>query len=168
MNLMAFPAIKITVEGVSGFDIVIIKIDENGLKISLHDGFEIIKGEYPKIFYATRKTIKDGIKDEKLTIIDVKPFIKIGEMIFHAAEILAPVTVKGKNLNPYIVVEYARKKYFEEKISKLNPNASIVWRLEENNWHTWLLRRISLYDIAEYIAEFTNTRIFDIIREATK
>jgi len=168
MNLMAFPAMKITVEGVSRFDLVTIKIDENGLKISLYDGFEIVKGEYPKIFYTTRKTIKDGMKNEKLTIINIKPFMRIGEMILYAAEILAAATVKGKDLNPYIVVEYAKKKYFEEKTSKLNPDASIVWRLEENNWHTWLLRRISLYDIAGYIAEFTNTRILEIVKEATK
>jgi hypothetical protein len=168
MNLIALPAMKITDEGVSRFDLIVMKMDDNGLKISLHDGFEIIKGETPKIFYTTRKTIIDGIKSGKLTIIDIKPFMRIGEMMFYAAEILAPITVKGKDLNPYIVVEYAKKKYFEEKVSSLIPNAALVWKLEENNWHTWLLRRISLYDIAEYITEFTNTRIFDIIREATK
>jgi hypothetical protein len=168
MNLIAFPAIKIADEGVSRFDLIVMKIDENGLNISLHDGFEIIRGETPKIFYTTRKTIRDGIKSGKLTIIDIKPFMRIGEMMFYAAEILAAATVKGRDLNQYIVVEYAKKKYFEEKISNLNPNAALVWKLEENNWHTWLLRRISLYDIAEYITEYTNTRILEIVREAIK
>jgi hypothetical protein len=168
MNLIAFPAIKIADEGVSRFDLIVMKMDENGLNISLHDGFEIVKSETPKIFYATRKTIRDGIKSGKLTIIDIKPFMRIGEMMFYAAEILAAATVKGRDLNQYIVVEHARKKYIEERKSNLAPDAAIVWRLEENVWHTWLLRKMNTYDIAEYITEYTNTRILEIVREAIK
>ena len=168
MNLIVFPAMKITVEGVSRFDLIIMKMDENGLNISLHDGFNMAKEEELKIFYMASKEIKDEAKYEELTIIDIKPFMRIGEMKFYAAEILAAITVRGRDLNPYAVVEYAKKKYFEEKVSNIIPNAAIVWRIGENNWHTWLLRKMNLYDIAEYMAEFTNTRIFDIIREATK
>jgi hypothetical protein len=168
MNLIAFPAMKITDEGVSRFDLIVMKMDENGLNISIHDAFEIVKGETPKIFYTTGKTIADGIKSGKLTIIDIKPFMRIGKMMFYAAEILAAATVKGRDLNQYIAVEHARKKYIEERKSNLIPNAATVWRLEENVWHTWLLRKMNTYEIAEYMAEYTNTRIIEIVREAIK
>jgi hypothetical protein len=163
MNLIAFPAIKIADEGVSRFDLIVMKMDENGLNISLHDGLEIVKGENPKIFYTTRKTIRDGIKSGKLTIIDIKPFMRIGEYYAVAANECKWIFLDKPTENIDEAFENAISKYQMDFSPVRKPDCARIWK-EEGLYRIVIpMYTAKMDEVERWIKEYTETMIFEVL-----
>jgi hypothetical protein len=161
--IISFPARMLTWNAIGPSYIVMLKIEDNGVRLKMKWHFEDETLDEINAYIIKEYSRYLEFYDKGVYEYNIKPLIELNPYKFYFAKNARWLIVREKPEKMREAYNIARKWLSDDGKRRIDFNSAFMWIEDGRVCEMLLVKKMTLLEAADYIAKFTNENIIEII-----